>query len=542
MSGLNAEELIGMNGRLSVDRDRFSRLYEDCFDYYMPEMQSEGISSIITNEEEQPLDNAGKSASGKLASGLFSNTVSMGDEFFGFRSNSKLDNNDEVTRAFADASKECLKQMQSSNFALVAFEAIDYYTKLNTLVFYSEYREGDGLVFYNFPITHCSIAEDHLGRVNTVFREFQMTACQAYGRWGDDCSPKLKEAYNDPSRRYESFKFIHAVLDRDKRDMKSLQSKDLPIASYYVEVDNKHIVEEGGYNSFPYAVARFYKASQSAYGRGPSFSSLPAMREICRLRSDIIDGIELKLQPPVFIPGGSDAEDVDLSPAAINYYNAQTGRIEFYTPNIDLQYAGEHRRNIREEVKENFFADLFMALEGLNNMTATEVSERVSEKIQMILPVVSRLYDEFFSPAIERVFDLLRENEVIELPENMVETEFRVDYTTKLDNRLQSLEIQQVLTAIQQGHSIMTLVQEAPDLANILNVDHAVKTVFKGNNVDTELLYSDEEIAERREAEAEAQAQQMAQQQVMEKIKAIDPLKAAEEGSMIESGETGAPQ
>ena len=531
---MNADNILRVHQSLKVMREPNQKVWDDCLFSYLPEMQNTGTTKI-QGEQGQPLDLIGMNSLTKLSAGIFSNTVSMGDEFFGFKTNDPgLNKNESVKRFFSKAAEIVLKQMQSSNYMLSTYEAITYYCALNTAVQYVEYNNEDGLVFNNFPITGCSIAQDHLGKVNTLYREFKMSAAQAVGRWGERCSKEVVAAYESEQTRYQEFEFVHAVMPREERDTKKIDNENMPFASYYVDIANKHICEESGYTSFPYAVPRFFKVGSEPYGRGPSFTCLPTFREICDLRSDISDGVKLLLQPPVFMPGTSGEDDIDLSPGAINFYNPADGKPIFYTPTIDIERSRDYLMTLKDDIKDAFFVDVFKMLDDLKNMTATEVNERMAEKIQQIVPVVSRLYEEFFSVMITRCFELLLDAEKItDVPEELVGTDYKVEYTTKLDNRLKSLEIGQVLKTFQEIMVVAEALLAEPDLRNFFDIDKVYDIIAQGNNVDVDLVREEVERSKLRQAEAEAKQKQQEADQLASSMKPIDAQQANAPGSIL---------
>jgi len=537
MKTYSVQQLGEMKTRLESERDHMKTIFDSCLFYYLPEMQAEKVDRNRSNiaEENQPLDPIGQRAASILASGIFSNTISMGSEFFGFRTNDEdLNDDDEVKRWFTKASKECLRQMQNSNYSMMAYEALLYYVSLNTGVLYTGY-EDEELVYKSFPITQCSISEGKAGVVNTMFRSFQMTPQQAIERWGKLNSPEMIRAFDDPDKRFVQYPFYHAVLPRFDIDKTKKDPKNMPFASYYVDESNNHIVEEKGYQSFPYAVPRFTRTSPTAYGRGPSFACLPTVREIDRLRADIIDGTELKLLPPVFLPAGSTNEDVDLVPAAINYYNPTSGHPVFYQPDIDIKAGQMQRADLKNDVMDHFYANMFMQMsETEKGMTATEVNARNSEKAQALTPIVNRLYDEFFSPTITRTLELLMSNDVLEpLPKALQGKEWTVEYTTRLSALLKQIESNSAVMSFQQSIGIYEASMQIPQVNEIVNVDKLVRGIYYSNNVDPDVIRSEEETEEMRAERAQQEQEQIQTQAMLDKMGPIDPMTAPEEGSMI---------
>lgn len=542
----SVEDLLKINSKLSGLRDERWSVWEDCLYYFMPEQQNIFQQKQHISEHSAPINPIGQRASNLLASGIFSNTVNMGDNFFQFKiEDPTLEGEEELKDWLRATSTKVLQQMQSSNFANSAFEFINYLVVLNTAVFYSEYDDTKGLIFKNYPCHNCSIAEDSDGMVNTVYREFQYDACQAVEHWGiDNVSEDVRKAYNDDQtgKKYELRDYIHAVFPRKSYDEESNNSKELPFASYYIDVKAKHIVEESGYRQFPYQVGRFFRDRHSCYGRGVSFTALATMRELQILTATITDGVELRVNPPIFLPSGQSDLDVDLTPGSVNVYNSLTGARPYeYQSNIDLASATEREAKKEKEVIEMFYADLFMALEEHKNMTATEVNQRIAEKIQTISPVVSRIFDEFYSPAILRQLYLLFENgQLDELPEGFNIYSLSVEYTDKLSQKLDQLEISQIMKSVEEASAVILGDQQTQgELGLYLNKQETIAEIFRRNGTEPKMLFSKRETKKMIEARAQALAEQQQAEQMQGSLAPIDLQQRNEKDSVIDQMMSG---
>ncbi len=540
---MDIDKLKEMKGQLDADRDVYKNIWDACLFYYLPEHQNEALDRENSRvaEDSQPLDTTGQDSAMTLTSGIFSNTITMGSEFFGFRTNQEeLNDNENVKRWFSDASKECLRYMQNSNYSKMAYETLAYYVALETGLMFTGW-ENDGLFYQAFPVTQCSISEDKNGIVNTVFRSFQMTPQQAVEKWGDNNSKEVLDAYKDPQQRFVKLPFFHACFPRDPKevDPKAVVGEKMAYASYYVDEQHSHIVEEGGYKSFPYSVPRFIGSSVSPYGRGSAFSGLPLARELDECRADLMDAREHALKPTVFMPAGSTQEGVDIRPSAVNFFNAQMGKPEFLRPDVDFEAGQIEQATVQAELRRLFFTDLFQALSNADaKMTATQVNAIKSEKAQGLSPIVNRLFDEFFSPHISRTLELLLENGVLkELPEELQGQEWTVEYTTRLSALLDQIEVNSSLEVINQAFGLYQMKTEMPDVDDVIDIDQFVRNMFVASNADMDIIRTKEETEERRQAKAEAQMAQQQAEMASQMTAPVDMSKAPEQGSPIQQAQ-----
>jgi len=538
-SETNAEELIKLYEALRIDRDNMYSIWEDCRFYFNSEKQlmqpnNSGSKQI---EQSSPLNPVGYDASMRFASGLFSNTFSAGEQFFSFKvSQAQLGDEDEAMKDWSiDAGKICMNRITSTNFAVTAYDMMLSYTRLNTGVMYFEWQDDKGLVFKEIPITDCCIAEDSDGYVNTVVREFQFTAKQAFHKWGNECHQSVIDDANDAEKSNNKVSYLHYVMPRKEYKKDSKNKMELPYKSCYVNKEKKHLVEEGGYSYFPYATPRFLHNNQMPYGRGQSFTALDVMRVLTKMGEDIDDGVELKVNPPVFAIGNVEEEDIDLTPGSWNNLSVDS-KIIHYQTDLDLPAATAREQTKEEEVRRLFFNDVFVTIEGeaaLKNVTATAIDFLRAERIQALLPIVNRLYDEFYSPLLKGVLTILVERGEIEPPPSIDIKNLRVEYSTKLDQKLKMQESNQILQALMEVQQIYTQMMETTDLKHLVNVDEIARDLFRSKNISSKYILSEDETEESRAAEAEAQAEMAQQQQLMDKVGQADPLKAPEQGSMI---------
>jgi len=556
----SGKDLIAMCAQLKTDRDLFISLRETCRFFYSPEDHNSYTGQSNTAGKQSPQNPTGIESARDLTAGLFSNTINLQDEFFGYEIGSKeLADDKSIEAWFASCSEVSIHELAASNYVLSTIDTIHDYVVVCTAVQYSEMTEDKGLRFQNFMIDLCSIAEDKDGRINTVFRDFQMTACQAYELWGDAIPDEVMKQYMEPKTRYETEKYIHCVFPRldykkryrtvevtnkegvkePKQIARAEKREDMKYASYFILEKNGAIVEEGGYRQCPYAVPRFQiNLDNNPYGRGVAFMTKGLMASLDILSADISDGIELGVNPPLFLSGSmSDQASVDITPGAVNFWNpAFDDRPFMYQAEINVADASAREEKLETQVKNMFYVNVFKMLEDHKNMTATEVTERVAEKIQMILPIIARLYDELYSVTLTHVFYLLLDSGAFPpMPEALKEVwdhqELRIKFTTRLDMKLDQLEIGQILKTIEQIALVTGAVQEAPGIAAVLKIDDIKSRLAKMNRMSPKFIKNDKETAEWNAAQEKQRQEEMD----IEKMKAapVAPIDVTQLGQNV---------
>ncbi len=254
------KQLVQTFEKLAAQRASFDNLYREAARYCLPHEQAVPQDTPLDQGREYyaSSESVGVRSAQMLASGLFSNTVSLGREWFGLRATDEaLNGIAEVQDWMADTADRVLKALQNSNFNLQLHEQLIMLVVFGTGCLFSEMSTTGGrLVFRNFSPRNLYLTEGPDGLVDGVWRRFWFTARQAVKEFGGKVSPEVQKAAKKPDTSEDRFEFIHVVMPRKGR--KGPGSKGMPYASYYVEVNKKLIVRESGFSGFPFAVPRFY--------------------------------------------------------------------------------------------------------------------------------------------------------------------------------------------------------------------------------------------------------------------------------------------
>lgn len=536
---------------LKAGRDTLSNMFRDTAFYCMPEI----YDYVKLNENRQqdagsyatPADAIGSDMVNTLASALYSNTVSTGSRWCSLRASSeRLNDIPEVADFYSKLTDAVLKALQNSNFSLMVHENLRHACTLGTGILGSQFSEKEGkLEFSTLRVSDCALAENASNLVDTIFFEVQLTPIQAIGKWGDGVPDIVKaKAKMTDGQAHVRESYIRCIKPRQQYDKESKLTKDMPYQDVVVCAEDKSVVYEGGHEDFPYGVHRFYHVQGTPYGRSPAMNALGSLRMLERILEDYVDGMELQLQPPVFIP--SAVEQISLDPGAVNEYDPTSGgEPKWFTPGIDARGSMDLIQRYEQQIRDIFYADKFLAIAQNTDMTATEVVARTNEKIQSVSPVVARMHSEFMSGVIERVVRLVMAHGLgPAIPEALLQVEdedgadgttFQVTYTTRLDARLAEVDTDNFLVALQQVAALFQAVADTPQMAITVDMDKAITMIFQNNNVDPDLTRSKKEVQRLREAQAQAMAAERQAEMAARLVKPVDVSKAPEPGSPMES-------
>lgn len=444
----------------------------------------------------------------------------------------RLNNNVAAVKWLEEANKKMHAKFNESNFNTEIAKTYQSFVALaNTVIFFEETDIG-GYRFTSVHISQIAWAENKDGIVDTVYRKFTYTAKQAKERWGNKLHPDiLKALIENPDKEYD---FMHVVLPRDLKDVKLSPNgfapgKKRPIASYYIDMSHRDIVEEDGYYEMPLLVGRWSMMPGERYGRGPGHIGLPDVKTLNRLKKRGLESIDKQVAPPIFANRRDVIGNLDLRPNGISIVNDINGIREFVSQaRTDvLQFSTE---DLKSSIRSIFYLDKLMLppRDKIGEMTAYETAQRAEEMQRVLGPVLSRLNSELLSPLVVRAFKInLRSPDLPEMPTILKQLGLNIEIVF-VNQLARAQQIQDVNTIQQWVQGLMGLAQAMPQVLDNINVDGVAKHTAKVLGVPEIAVQNDDVMAEERQARAQAQQQAVQMEQ---------GVKAADIKSKLDSGQ-----
>ena len=540
-----AEKIIRTRDTLKAQRATYKTVCDDACRLFNPEL-TDLMEAPEGSEVLQPIISTGILAQDRMVSGLFSNTMSMGRGKIIDQDAKKMKQPD-VARFYTALSKTTHRSIQQSPFPESYNEMLSGFGSRGEGVFYVDFNESTAQhEFLVYPSTKVYPVRNVRGELLEVYRDYELDAFQAVAEFGlDAVTAEIKQAYEKDDHDLK-FQFVHVLRKRKERNSKRLDSKNMAFESIHIEVSKKAKVKESGTHRMRYLIPRFYVRDGENSGRSPAMKALPVARTLMKVVSDHMDGVELGIAPPIFLPDKDAVESAVLEAFGVNYCDTSKGSIFTYTGNGNLQLSADFIEFLKDELNKLHYVDLFTMLEQIKNSakTAFEISQLVAERIQAISPVINRLGNGFFAPLYEIVaedileFDLLNEPIPPQLLQDAGDGKgsgFNVQYTSRLDVQLSDLEISSLAQAVMQAGEMTAAIKQNPYLDAALKTSELIRKIFEAKNVDTELMYTDTEYKANVKAFMDAQAAQAQQQAIASAVRPIDAQRAAEEGSPLEA-------
>ncbi|WP_022662154.1 portal protein [Paucidesulfovibrio longus] len=446
-----AERVRARLEAMRAGRSQWEPVWRDLSDYILPRKNSFGSGAGRGSAgDELIFDSTPTHALEQLASGLGGLLTNPALPWFGIRVRDRRTADRREVREFLQETRERMVRLfntESTGFQAHVHELYLDIVLLGTAVMYVEADPDTVVRFSTRPLGEVFVAENVRGVVDTVFRQYELTARQAVQEWGEDCSEAVRVLAADrPENKVE---ILHAVFPRADRDPAGFTCADFPWASVQLETATGRVLEESGYLEMPYMVPRWSKAAGETYGRGPGLTSLSDVRVLSAMSRTALMAAEKMSDPPLMVPDDGFLGPVHTGPGGLSYYRAGSrDRIEALPVAVDLKAAEEMMRTRRESVRRIFLTDQ-LSPEG-PGLTATEAVIRQSEKMRLLGPVLGRMQTEFLSPLIRRVFNiLLRAGELPPLPPGLRPRDLDVEYLSPVARAQKQYEAQSLLQVVE---------------------------------------------------------------------------------------------
>lgn len=401
-----------------------------------------------------------------------------------------------------------------ANFASQAHEGYMSIGAFGTGGLLLEDMLGTGIRYKSIDLANTYVCENRHGIVDTVHREFQYTARQAMQHFEQKTLPaKIREAYEkNPEQKFD---FVHCVKPNEERQRGQRDYRGMEFASYYVSVDGKSIVEEGGYRSFPYALGRYITTPGETYGRSPAMLVLPDIKMLNEMQKTIIRAAHLQVSPPLLLQEDGALQAFDLRPNALNFGGVdEQGRQTVQALNINgrLDIGLDMVQARQRIINDAFLVTLFQILVEQPNMTATEAMLRAQEKGALLAPTMGRQQSEMLGPLIERELDILgRAGMLPPMPDELIEAggEVDVEYVSPL-NRAQRAE--DGVAILRTFEAIAPLASVDPSVMMAFDLPQAARELADINGMPAKVLRSKEDIQKMQAKQKQA----MGMQQLLE--------------------------
>ena len=423
-----AKDAIFMRDRALAKQQTTRSLWQSVADLEFP--QTYGITTKRSDGQElmfNIFDPTAIYALEDMASGISSNLFPPGQKFFNFKVPLRVGDDQDAKDYLYYLTEVLHEEVFNSNYLSQTGNTIQYWAGFGTGANYCDWTVADGLSFRDYAIGTYQCLENDRGIIDTMILNMPKTARQIKQRFGsgENAGKPLGTSVdlalgtdNSSSSADDEFNVVWIVRPRSDRNPEMIDSLNMPWESLYVNEKDQVVLEEGGFDEFPFAVPRYNVIYREVYGRGRGTMMLPEVRTLNRAAKDYQEMENKWVNPPREILDTFEGQ-VDVTPGAENFVTQmksiralELGALGAYPTTAE----GLELR--RESVRMGFFKNAFEPISGLkgDRRGQLEIIERLREGLKKATRPFGRLFVELITPQMTRCASLLIRNNVVEKP------------------------------------------------------------------------------------------------------------------------------
>lgn len=354
--------------------------------------------------------------------------------------------NDRQTRLWFEQTNDLLFRYRYAPYANFASVQSEGYMSLGAFgtrcKFIDRMGTHPGIRYRSISLGEICVEENHQGMVDTVYRTFVLKGRQMLQQFGKNAPEDVLKEYQAGNDK--DYEVLHCIRPRNDRDPTRKDYKGKRYEELYICKKHRVILEEGGYNTMPYVVSRYWTIPGEIYGRSPAMTVLPAIKTLNEQKKTVLKQGHRIVDPVLLMHDDGVADTFSMMPGSMNAGGVSAdGRPLVHTlPTGNLAVGRDMMEDERMAINDAFLITLFQILVETPQMTATEVLERAREKGALLAPIAGRQESEDLSPQIDRELELLTMQGLLpEMPPAMQEArvEFKIEFDSPL-TRMQKAE------------------------------------------------------------------------------------------------------
>ncbi len=496
----------------------YQNTWRDCARYVDPLLMAglqqgtilDGASNLSSSNSEKYriYDNTAADALWDLANAKVSGLVPANMRWFDM----DVQGEPEFRHAWLDDTADQMwREIHASNFDAVSpslFYSSDVVGQTAAFIDFDE--EKQQLYFEHWHLGGLYFASSRFGdTIDTVYREFQMTAEQLVSRYPDGVSADTRKiAQEMPGKMID---VCHAIQPR-KGGVYGGPSDNKPIQSIIIEKATRHVVQDMGYDEMPVIVLRGHKIiPNSQYSVGSVYDALGDIKTLNDVVRQQLQAAEMQIGGMWYAvhDGVMNPATVQIGPRKVVMLADKNnfGRLDAPgNPNVAFSEIETLRAQVRRTLKSDR-----LAVPQQPGMTATEVSVRMELLRNQIAPMFGRLQADFLTPLITRCFGLLSRAVLLPPPpEELQDATLTIRYVSPLARSQRVGEVQ-AMDRFEAG--LAALSQVKPELMDVYDWDGAQREKSWNLGVPQKFIVSPEKVKQMRQQRQQAMQQAQAQQE-----------------------------
>ncbi|HYE47299.1 MAG TPA: portal protein [Caulobacter sp.] len=283
-------------------------------------------------------------------------------------------------------------------------------------------RQGFGPRFSSRPLRACWIEVNQDGEVDTLFYGFRLPAWRCAEIYPEAAKVDgIAKLLADEKKEATDVELIHVVRPRRGGERGAIATRK-PFEELVVAWEHKAIVQERGYDSFPFQVPRISPETDSPYGVGRAWRTLPDAKAYNVLQEAVEMAVELRVLPPVMTPTNIFGGPMDRRPGAVNEFDTaalgfMSAKEAFQVLNLggDPFVGAEWMDRLAGNIERGLDVD-WMRMLANPNMTATQTLEIRDQQIRLLSSLVPGIDRGWFGLGADRMLEIMVESRMVRQP------------------------------------------------------------------------------------------------------------------------------
>jgi hypothetical protein len=552
-AAVDVDDLLKTHAKLAAERVNFDSLNQEVAEFVLPEHANFTTLNRMQGDKraQKQYDATAPTEAWRHAAAIDSLASPAGEKWDGLAAlDERLNERDDVQQYFDDVMDvvRAERQAQEAEFQSSIFDVWRLGGVLGTTALTVADRIGGGLRYRAMPTSEIYVMPNAWGRVCELHRKWKLTAKAALLEYGEDVLPqKIKDAAASDQTR--TFEFLQCIKANDDRRDGYLDARSMPWLSYEVAIEDKVILRQGGYGSWPMPVYRYNVMPNEWYGRGWAAEVLPEIKLLNRARKAYIRQVEKAADPPLLLHedgllnygSAGVGQTPSLAAGSLNHNAVNADGKPLVVPlftGADLTKSIELQQQCQRTIKDAALTSLFQILVDRERMTATEWLGIMQEKGQLIGPMIGRSVTTFLAQVQEREIEVLaRQGKLPQMPRALqrVGGAYKTQFNSPL---IRLMKLREVLATQQWlADTILPYMELKPDLLDIPDWEKIARDTARGRGVPASFVTDKgklEEMRQQRAAQAATQQMVEAAPQVAGAMKDI-----AQAGAITRDAEIG---
>ena len=372
-----------------------------------------------------------------------------------------------------------------------------------------------GLLYRCWHLRDVAWIENESGIVDSVYRKWRPTARMLYSMFGDKVHKRVADNVKQGKDVWAEIEVWHVVIPSEHCTYG--KKTNTPFKSIYIDVSNRHIIEEVGVFEQEYTVPRWQTVSGSQYAYSPAtVTALPDARLIQAMTAVLLEAGENAVSPPMIAVQEAIRGDINLYPGGITIadqdYDERLGEVlrPITQDKSGIPVGLNMAQETRAMIAEAFYLNKITLPPAGLDMTAYEVGQRIQEYIRQAMPLFEPMESEYNAPICDITFSkLLRAGAFgspLDMPKELRNKTVEFTFESPLHDAEERSKGQRFIETAQMLAQAMAL---DPSAANLIDAPSALRDVLKAIGVPAKWMRSEGAVKDL--VDAQKQQQQTAE-------------------------------